>query len=255
MNLVLNARDAMPDGGDLQITTTNTTLTREAISELFDAGPGSYVTLQVYDTGIGMDEETEAHIFEPFFTTKQNSGGTGLGLSTVYGLVRQSNGAINVYSEVGKGTLFRIYLPRVDEAEDQSRAPEDHEQTALEGDETLLVVEDADNLRDLIGTILTSFGYTVLTAAHGAEALALEEEHRGEIDLVISDVVMPEMSGTELADRLLEISPDLKVLFISGYPTDRAISAEHTDGRYSFLQKPFSAVELGRKIRDILDKG
>ncbi len=253
MNLVLNARDAMPDGGQLRVTTTNATLDDASLTELFDAGPGEYVSLEVADTGVGMDEETESHIFEPFFSTKESSGGTGLGLSTVYGLVRQNKGAIMVHSEVGEGTLFRVYLPRVNEADTQEQQAENGERAALRGDETLLVVEDADNLRDLIATILDSFGYTVITAAQGDEALQREEEHRGEIDLVISDVVMPEMSGTELAEKLLEISPELKVLFISGYPTEQAISAEHTDARYSFLQKPFSAIELGRRIRGMLD--
>ncbi|MBD3292425.1 MAG: PAS domain S-box protein [Armatimonadia bacterium] len=252
MNLVLNARDAMPDGGELRITTTNATLEREQVSKLFDAGPGSYVTLQVYDTGVGMDEETEAHIFEPFFTTKQEDGGTGLGLSTVYGLVRQNEGAITVYSEVNRGSLFRIYLPRADSvAEVEGAEEESYDQ--LEGTEQLLVVEDADSLRDLIGTMLTSFGYDVLLAAGGAEAIKIERQHRDEIALVISDVVMPEMSGTELADRLLEASPGLRVLFISGYPSDRAVTAQQTDDRFSFMQKPFSAIDLGRKVREILD--
>ena len=255
MNLVLNARDAMPDGGELRITTVNATLSDDALTNLFDATPGSFVTLQVADSGVGMDEETESHIFEPFFTTKQDSGGTGLGLSTVYGLVRQNKGAVTVYSEIGKGSLFRVYLPRVDNVGNEEKREAPGDQETLKGDETILVVEDADGLRDLIRTILNVYGYTVYTAAHGEQALELEEAHRGEIDLVVSDVVMPEMSGTELADRLLEISPDLKILLISGYPTERAISAGHTDERFSFLQKPFSAVELGQKIREILNHG
>ncbi|MFW6437392.1 MAG: PAS domain S-box protein [Armatimonadota bacterium] len=253
MNLVLNARDAMPDGGQVQVRTANATLSDDSLSKLFDAEPGEYVTLQVADTGVGMDEETEARIFEPFFTTKQGRGGTGLGLSTVYGLVRQSRGAITVYSEVGKGTLFRIYLPRVDTVRTKQPRTAHTEQVELRGDETMIVVEDADNLRDLIGTILNMFGYTVYTAATGKQALALEEEHRGKIDLVVTDVVMPEMSGTELADKLLEITPNLKILFISGYPNERAISAGRTDERFSFLQKPFSATELGHKVREMLD--
>jgi PAS domain S-box-containing protein len=253
MNLVLNARDAMPHGGELRITTTNAILEREQVSELFDAGPGSYVTLQVHDTGVGMDEETESHIFEPFFTTRQDNGGTGLGLSTVYGLVRQNEGAVTVYSEVGRGSLFRIYLPRADSVE----AVEQHDERSydqLQGTERLLVVEDADSLRDLIGAMLESFGYEVLLAAGGARALEIERENRGEIALVISDVVMPEMSGTELADELMTVSPDLHVLFISGYPSDRAVTAGQTDERFAFVQKPFSAVEIARKVREILDR-
>jgi len=253
MNLALNARDAMPEGGQLRVTTSNSSLAQDRLSELFDAAPGNYVTIQVADTGIGMDEETEAHIFEPFFTTKQASGGTGLGLSTVYGLVRQNKGAVTVYSEPGEGTLFRVYLPRADSVEAADPEDDDASREALQGDETLLVVEDAGNLRELIATILASFGYTVHTAALGSEALEFERAHRGEIDLVITDVVMPEMSGTELADRLIEVAPELRVLFISGYPNDRAISAGRHDRRFSFLQKPFSALELGRTVRDMLD--
>ncbi|MGI5818499.1 MAG: PAS domain S-box protein [Armatimonadota bacterium] len=253
MNLVLNARDAMPDGGELRITTTNATLIRDSFSELFNAGPGEYVTLQVADTGVGMEEETEAHIFEPFFTTKESTGGTGLGLSTVYGLVTQNSGAVTVYTEVGKGTLFKIYLPRGDRAGGAAPAATVADIAELRGDETLLVVEDADNLRELIATILSSFGYTVFSAAEGREAMEIEQAHRGAIDMVITDVVMPEISGTELADRLREFSPELRVLFISGYPSERAITVERTDSRMAFLQKPFSAVQLGRRVREMLN--
>ena len=180
-------------------------------------------------------------------------GGTGLGLSTVYGLVRQNRGLVTVYSEPGEGTLFRIYLPRVDTAEGATEAAAQVDVEVLRGDETLLVVEDAENLRDLIAAILESFGYSVYTAREGKEALTLEEQHRDEIDLVITDVVMPEMSGTELADELIERSPELRILFISGYPNDRAISAGHHDPRFSFLQKPFSASELTSAVRALLD--
>jgi PAS domain S-box-containing protein len=252
MNLVLNARDAMPDGGELSVTTANKRLSESSVGKLFDADPGQYVSIQVSDTGTGMDEETEAHIFEPFFTTRQDAGGTGLGLSTVYGLVRQNDGAVTVYTEPGGGSTFRIYLPRDDNRPDSPGMPKGNPRQ-VRGDELLLVVEDADSLRELIGTILTSLGYTVLSAADGHEALEIAQEHRGEVDLVISDVVMPKMSGTDLADRLLEDEPDLRILLISGYPNARAISAGHTDSRFSFLQKPFSAVELGRKVREILD--
>ncbi|MFW6155696.1 MAG: PAS domain S-box protein [Armatimonadota bacterium] len=253
MNLVLNARNAMPAGGELRVTTSNSRLREESVGELFDARPGEYVTVQVADTGVGMDEETEARIFEPFFTTRQDSGGTGLGLSTVYGLVRQNRGAVSVYSEVDKGTIFRIYLPRADDLAESVETVSEDEEAVLHGDETLLVVEDATNLLELIETILTSFGYTVLTADRGDEALKVEREHRGEIDLVVTDVVMPEMSGTELADQLIEENPDLRVLFISGYPTERAMSAERVDSRFAFLQKPFSAIKLGRRVREMLD--
>ncbi len=256
MNLALNARDAMPAGGSLAIRTSNASLSSDSIGQLFDATPGSYVSIEVADTGMGMNEETEAHIFEPFFTTRQDRGGTGLGLSTVYGLVRQNDGTITVYTEPGEGSVFRVYLPRCDAPEhnpSSGTAHTDHD--AVRGTETLLVVEDADSLRTLLKTILTSFGYTVFTAANGHEALALERTHSGEFDLVITDVIMPEMSGTELADRMLEKSPDLQILLISGYPTERAISAEQLDSRFRFLQKPFSAMELGRTVRRMLDEG
>ncbi len=253
MNVVLNARDAMPDGGELRVATRNATLAPDWRNELFDAQPGSYVTISVSDTGIGMDAETEARIFEPFFTTKQASDGTGLGLSTVYGLVRQNRGLATVYSEPGQGTLFRVYLPRVDTTEGDKEAAAKVDVEELRGDETLMVVEDAENLRDLIAAILKSFGYSVHIASNGREALVLEDQHRDEIDLVITDVVMPEMSGTELADQLIERRPELRVLFISGYPNDRAISAGRHDRRFSFLQKPFSAAELTSAVRGLLD--
>jgi len=251
MNLVLNARDAMPEGGTLTITTANATLTHEDMNGLFDARPGSYVTLMVSDTGVGMDEETEARIFEPFFTTKAEAGNTGLGLATVYGIIRQNGGVISVYSEPGEGTTVKVYLPRTG-----APAPEDDwaaSHRPAGGTETLLVVEDTENLRVLIQTMLSQLGYTVLGAAGGAEALALAEEHAGALDLVIADVVMPAMSGTQLGAHLLSRYPRLRVLYVSGYPNERAIKAEQDDPRLSFLQKPFSAGELARKVRAALE--
>jgi len=223
------------------------------MTELFDAGPGDYVTLSVADTGVGMDAETEAHVFEPFFSTKADRGGTGLGLATVYGIVRQSNGAITVYSEPGQGSVFRIYLPRTDRPQELPGREPESDREALRGSETLLIVEDTENLRTLMHTMLDSLGYTVLSAASGAEALELAATHGGEIDLLVTDVIMPEMSGTDLADRLIADNPHLRVLYVSGYPTEAAINAERKDRRFTFLQKPFSATELGRKLREILD--
>lgn len=251
MNLVVNARDAMPEGGALTTATTNATLTDEDMTGLFDARPGSYVTLTVSDTGVGMDEETQARIFEPFFTTKAETGNTGLGLATVYGIVRQNGGVISVYSEPGEGTSVRVYLPRAD-----APTPEDDQAAAHQpvgGRETLLVVEDAENLRTLMQAMLGQLGYTVLAAGSGAQALAMVDEHAGAIDLVIADVVMPTMSGTQLGERLLARYPGLRVLYVSGYPNERAIRAEANDPRLSFLQKPFSAGELARKVRAALD--
>ncbi len=253
MNLVVNARDAMPDGGVLTIATRNATLADDDMTELFDARPGDYVTLTVSDTGIGMDEETEARIFEPFFTTKAKAGGSGLGLSTVYGIVRQHDGTITVYGEPGQGSIFRIYLPRTDRPADTDRRAAAGDREALRGSELLLIVEDAENLRTLVQTMLGTLGYTVLSAGGGPEAIELAAAHAGEIDMLVTDVVMPEMSGTELAELLIVDNPQMHVLYVSGYPSERALDAERTDARFSFLQKPFSAVQLGRRLREILD--
>lgn len=252
MNLVLNARDAMPEGGTLTIATANAVLSEADTTGLFDARPGSYVTLTVSDTGIGMDEDTQAHIFEPFFTTKTDAGNTGLGLATVYGIVRQNEGMISVYSEPGRGTTIRVYLPRTG-----APAPQEEDLASAHrpvgGTETLLVVEDTDSLRELMETMLSQLGYTVFAAPGGAAALALAEEQAGAIDLAIVDVVMPDMSGTQLGERLLDRYPELRVLYVSGYPNEHAITAERGDPRFSFLQKPFSAAELARKVRAVLD--
>ncbi len=253
MNLVVNARDAMPEGGVLTIATTNAELADGDMTELFDAVPGDYVRLSVADTGVGMDAEIEARVFEPFFSTKTDSGGTGLGLATVYGIVRQSNGAITVCSEPGQGSVFRVYLPRTDQPRELPHAEPTADREALCGSETLLVVEDTDSLRTLLHTVLDGLGYTVLSAAGGAQALELAAAHDGEIDLLVTDVIMPEMSGTDLAERLVQDNPQLRVLYVSGYPTEAAIDAERKDARFTFLQKPFSATELGRELREILD--
>ncbi len=253
MNLLINAREAMPDGGVLCVSTCNETLAEDELSELFDARPGDYVVIEVTDTGVGMAPEVETHIFEPFFTTRGGNGGTGLGLSTVYGIVRQNNGEITVHTESGEGSVFRVYLPRADSAHKTERGDDSEDRQALHGSETILLVEDADSLRELIRTILDSFGYRVLAASRGDEGLELARAHDGEIGLLVSDVVMPEMSGTDLADQLLEIMPAVQVLLISGYPSQRAITVGHTDERIHFLQKPFSAMELARMIRSILN--
>ncbi|MGD9494814.1 MAG: PAS domain S-box protein [Armatimonadota bacterium] len=255
MNLVVNARDAMPAGGILTIATSNATLSEDQMTQLFDAKPGQYVTLSVSDTGVGMSEAVEARIFEPFFTTKAETGGTGLGLATVYGIVRQNSGVITVYSEPGEGSVFRVYLPRSDGSRTAAPSPLATDRDALRGAETVLVVEDAENLRSLVRTMLTTLGYTVLSAASGPEALELTARNAGQIDLLITDVIMPEMSGTELADQLIEQHPTMRVLYVSGYPSERAITAGNDDPRFSFLQKPFSALALGRKLREILGMG
>lgn len=216
MNLVVNARDAMPRGGKVTIETANLTIDDQAASKHVSVKPGEYVMLAVSDTGTGMDQETQARIFEPFFTTKDVGKGTGLGLSTVYGIVKQSGGNIWVYSESGLGTVFKVYLPRIDAV---SRTTEklDQETTAPRGSGTILLVEDEDIVRGLTRKILTQAGYNVLDAGSGEEAIRLWHTHAGPIDLLLTDVVMPEISGKEVADRLLELRPAIRELFMSGY--------------------------------------
>jgi len=252
-NIAVNARDAMPHGGKLIIETANADLDEEYAAGHVSVRPGPYVMLAITDTGCGMDKETQARIFEPFFTTKEKGKGTGLGLSMVYGIVKQSGGNIWVYSEIGLGTTFKVYLPRTDTppAETVSSSPPEK----ITGGETVLIVEDDDSVRRIAKRVLTSAGYRVLSAANGGEALLLCEEQGTEVDLLLTDVVMPQMNGKELADRLALQRPGLKVLFMSGY-SDNAIAHQGVlDPGTRFLEKPFSAVMLTRKVREILDEG
>lgn len=251
MNLALNARDAMPHGGKLIIETDNIYLDKKYADLHLTATPGYYVMLAVNDTGTGMDEQTQRRIFEPFFTTKEVGKGTGLGLSTVYGIIKQSGGNIWVYSEVGMGTSFKVYLPRIDEgAEDYKRAA----QTAavIQGTETILLAEDEDMVRRLACEVLEMYGYRVLEAPSGGSALLICEREQ-QIDLLVTDVVMPEMSGRELADRLALLRPEMKVLFMSGY-TDSAITHQGIlqEGE-NFIQKPFAPDDFVQKVREVLD--
>ena len=254
MNLALNSRDAMPDGGTLTIETRMVTLSRADQREAFAIKPGPYVMLAVTDTGVGMDAETRARAFEPFFTTKAPGQGTGLGLSMVYGIVKQSEGYIWVDSEPGHGTRVRIYLPVVDEpvqAMEPRRAVLGA--AAPRGSETLLLVEDEESVRDLISEWLVGHGYGVLVAADGAEALALAAAHPGRIDLLIADVVMPHMGGPALAERLLPLRPEMKVIYVSGYADEAIGDPQMLAAGAAFLQKPFSLDTLLRKVREILD--
>ena len=257
MNLCVNARDAMPRGGQLTIETNKVELDASFALTRPEMAPGSYVLLTVSDTGCGMDEATRARIFEPFFTTKGLGKGTGLGLATVYGIVKQSGGHIYVTSEVGQGTSFRIYLPRI-EGEAASLAVLPAAALTLpelpSGTETLLVVEDEEGVRSLILEVLRACGYSVLSAGHGGEALPLAEQHAGPIHLLLTDVVMPEMSATELAERLLQLHPEAKVMFMSGYTDDAVVRHGVFDTGTPFLQKPFTPSGLARKVREILDK-
>ena len=254
MNLVVNARDAMPRGGRITIQTCPTELGEDSAAAPERLPPGRYVTLQISDTGEGMDAETLSHVFEPFFTTKLRGKGSGLGLSTVYGIVKQSGGEIEVTSQVGSGSAFRIHLPvfeaPVKEAE-RPRAPS----RAATGAETILLVEDEGGVRRLAREMLRQQGYTVLEADGGPDALRLWEQHATAIDLLLTDVVMPQMSGRELAEQLKTARPDLKVLYMSGYTND--VIARHgvLDSETAFLQKPFTADSLGRKVRIVLDQG
>jgi PAS domain S-box-containing protein len=252
MNLSVNARDAMPEGGRLIIETSNADLDEEYARFHPPSIPGRYVLLTVMDTGTGMDQDTKAHIFEPFFTTKELGKGTGLGLSTVYGIVRQSGGYIWVYSEPGQGCVFKIYLPRVDEVAEKPRSTEPATEH-LRGSETILVVEDEESVRTLTGTLLQQSGYTVLEAKNGPHAIELARQHSGAIHLLLTDVVMPGMSGSKVAEELAQMCPEVKVVFMSGYTgfsvTDRGLM----DAKVTLLAKPFSGDALLRKVREALD--
>ncbi len=252
MNLAINARDAMPEGGKLTIETANIELDEVYAKEHVAVKPGPYIILTVSDSGIGMDSETQSHIFEPFFTTKEECKGTGLGLSTVYGIVKQSGGNIWVYSEPGQGTTFKIYLPRVVEAVESVQGVEAPAET-LQGKEIILLVEDEEMVRDLARLALVKNGYTVLEAPDGVEALNICKQHQGPIHLMITDVVMPRMGGRKAAERLAPSHPDMKVLYISGY-TDNAIVHHGVLGPEThFLQKPFTPAILLRKVREVLE--
>jgi two-component system cell cycle sensor histidine kinase/response regulator CckA len=251
MNLVINARDAMPSGGELTVETQNVVLTEDFARQHFGVSPGAYVMLAVSDTGVGMSAETKARIFEPFFTTKEAGKGTGLGLSTVYGIIQQSGGSVWVYTEVGRGTTFKVYLPHF--ADDSLRSkPTSAPAGVNQGTETILLTEDDEMVRTLATEVLTRYGYQVLEAANGREAISIVENNSRPIHLLITDVVMPGMHGRELADRLTSLRPGLKILFMSGY-TDRAIVHEQVVDEKTFLQKPFSPQRLASKIREILD--
>src|SRR5437867_3431955 len=252
INLAVNARDAMPQGGQLRIETTNVELDGPSSGNQSAMPPGPYVMLAVSDTGCGMDAGTQARIFEPFFTTKAVGKGTGLGLSTVYGIVEQSSGHIDVSSKVGKGSTFRIYLPRVeDEVEPTEPVPTYPE--VLRGTETILLVEDDETIRAVGQTILQMHGYTILQARDAKEAIHLAEKHQGPIHLLFTDVVMPGLSGPELAECLTSIRPDTKVLYTSGY-TDKVRTQHNLMGlSNAFLQKPFTPETLTRKVREVLD--
>ena len=252
VNLVVNARDAMPKGGTLTIETAQVELTRSPVYHLTPLRPGSYVRLAVSDTGCGMDRKTQAHIFEPFFTTKGEGKGSGLGLSTVFGIVTQCGGAIDVTSRVGHGTRFDLYFPSV-ESDILTTAPTQPLARPQRGTETILLVEDEPSVRTLVRDELRKLGYRVVEAKNGVEACLLATQQAGSFQLLLTDVVMPGMGGRELAQHLSVIKPDLRTLFISGYMDDVGIMAGQEEGTSSFLQKPFTPEVLARAVRNLLD--
>ena len=251
MNLVMNARDAMPTGGKLTMQTANVDLDGQYARAHLGVSAGPHVMLAMIDTGVGMDKATQARIFEPFFTTKGKDKGTGLGLSTAFGIVQQSGGSIWVYSELGRGTTFKIYLPRAEGMLDSSRPQADP--TTLRGSETILLVEDEDQVRVVARNILRRSGYEVIEARSGEEALALAERYGGTIQLLLSDVVMPQMSGPDLAKQLAAARPLMKVLFMSGYTDDSVVRHGILQADVAFLQKPITPDLLTRKVRAVID--
>ena len=254
LNLAVNARDAMPSGGKLIIETGRLDVDEKDIKTTPDIGPGNYVRVSITDTGVGMTPEVKEHLFEPFFTTKAKGKGTGLGLSTVYGIIKQSNGHITVFSEPGRGTTFNIYLPRVEAEEDRVQS-KTKPLSLLTGNETILLAEDEPSVRELATRVLSNKGYQIHSVSDGIEALKFVQEHPDKkIHLLLTDVVMPGMSGKDLADRLRLSAPDLKVLYISGYTDDAIVHHGVLDEGVNFIQKPFAPDALAKKVREVLDR-
>jgi two-component system cell cycle sensor histidine kinase/response regulator CckA len=253
MNLAVNAKDAMPSGGKLTIETANVELDESYARSHVDVKQGPYVMFSVSDTGVGMTTEVRERIFEPFFTTKEKGKGTGLGLSTTYGIVKQSGGHIWVYSEQGKGTAFKIYLPRVNEPLEDIRK-EVLKEKLPHGNETILVVEDEEEVRKLTAKILERQGYRILETSNGDDALLACERRKGPIHLMLADIVMPGMSGSELAKLLKPLYPEIKILYMSGYTDNAIVRHGVLEKRVNYIQKPFTTEGLARKVREVLDK-
>jgi CheY-like chemotaxis protein len=258
VNLAINARDAMPNGGRLFLETQNVEFSSKQQDGDVEIPSGRYVLLKVSDSGIGMDESTKSLIFEPFFTTKERGKGTGLGLSMVYGIIKQSDGFISVNSQPGSGASFSIYLPRVDDEPSppgtSSTNTSSTSTQAPRGDETVLLVEDDAGLRELARNVLSACGYSVLVVDHGNEAEQLCQERRGSIQLLVTDILMPDVNGVELARRLTQHCPEMRVLFMSGYSEDSIVPRGVIEPGTHFLAKPFTPSALAAKVRDILDK-
>jgi two-component system cell cycle sensor histidine kinase/response regulator CckA len=254
VNIAMNAADAMPNGGKLTLETANVMLDADYVSRFPELKAGEYTMLAIGDTGAGMSDEIKARIFEPFFTTKGVGKGTGLGLATCQGIVKQSGGHIAVYSELGRGTTFKIYLPQV-EQEMKPPTPPKTSPDLSRGTETILLVEDDPSLREMAASLLQRWGYTVLPAANGVEAMTLvHQQGRGHIDLLFTDVVMPQMSGNELADRIRALHPQTKILFTSAYTESAIVHQGVLNKGVALLQKPFTPSALANKLREMLDK-
>jgi signal transduction histidine kinase/two-component SAPR family response regulator len=253
INLVVNARDAMPGGGALTITTDNAELSDEISDRHLGAAPGKYVMVAVTDTGSGMTRDVQQRLFEPFYTTKGPGKGTGLGLATVHGIVKQCDGDVYVYSELDHGTTFKVYFPRLTGVPEEIETVVEHHAVVPRGSETLLLAEDDESIRALGARVLGSLGYNVLVARTGREALRIVAEYKGTIDLIATDVVMPEMNGSQLVERVLEARPGIRVLFMSGYTDDEVMRRGVIDGQTAFLQKPFTPDLLAHKVREVLD--
>jgi CheY-like chemotaxis protein len=255
VNLVVNARDAMPQGGTITIETQNAVLDETYSSEHAPVVPGRYVMLAVGDNGVGMNRDTREHAFDPFFTTKEAGKGTGLGLATVYGIVKQSGGYVWIYSEPGLGTTLKLYFPEVSAAAAFTNPEYKPAVKAARGSETILLVEDEEAVRGLTSRILEKQGYRVIVAQHGREAMDIATKEEGRIDLVLTDIVMPGMNGRGLVERLAGIRPRIKSLYMSGYTDDDIIRRGFIEPSKSFLQKPFTSESLLQTVRKVLDEG